>query len=195
MRQSKSQSAYLMDLVKKTIDLKVFVEREGLTTLRQEGRSCWKGKCPLHKDSDPSFGVYKMDDGVWVYHCFGCSSGGTIIDFCMELKGILNAYEAVVFIAKLEGLKCDSSLIVKASKEAQIRTDEQNNTNLAHFVASENCRRLLRLKPGDEQIMRWAAKSFSAMNKLLDDPTTRAESFRPFREEACRKMSEICKLK
>lgn len=48
-------------------------------TLRKNGK-CWKGKCPFHEDSDPSFCVYP--DGR--FHCFGCNAGGTVFDYLMQ---------------------------------------------------------------------------------------------------------------
>lgn len=43
-------------------------------TLEPVGEDQWKGLCPFHNDSDPSFWVY--DDGS--YHCFGCLAHGNI---------------------------------------------------------------------------------------------------------------------
>jgi DNA primase len=191
MKHNKSHSMYLIDLVKKTIDLKSFVERNGATVLKPEGNDRWKGICPLHKDGDPSFFVSKGNDGVWIYHCFGCSSGGTILDFCMELKGITNVYEAAIFAAQSEGLNCDSSLILKAAREAKIQTNKQNEVNLAHFVACENCRRLLRVCNNDKRILSWIAQSFQSMNELLDKQSVQADDFRMFREIASNKINMI----
>lgn len=37
--------------------------------------------CPLHDDTDPSFGLinHRFLSGVKIYHCFGCGASGTII--------------------------------------------------------------------------------------------------------------------
>lgn len=37
--------------------------------------------CPLHDDTDPSFGLinHRFYSGVKIYHCFGCGASGTII--------------------------------------------------------------------------------------------------------------------
>jgi hypothetical protein len=187
------KAAFLLDIIKKTIDLKVFIEREGPTTLRPEGTNAWNGLCPLHKDGDPSFWVRRKDDGLWIYHCFGCNSGGTIVDFCLERYGLLNVYEAALFAAEKEGVKCDATLIAKAIQEAKVQTDAQKEMNLAHFVACESCRRLIRMVPDDETML-WAAKTFVKMNKLINDPNTKAEAFNNIREEACHKMELVCKL-
>jgi hypothetical protein len=47
--------------------------------LQREGMNHWKGCCPFHDDSDPSFAVYA--DGR--FHCFGCDADGTVFDFVM----------------------------------------------------------------------------------------------------------------
>jgi hypothetical protein len=194
IRKNKSHGVFLMDVLKKTIDLKAFIEREGPTTLRQTGMNVWLGLCPLHKDGDPSFWVRKWEEDVWTYHCFGCNSSGTIIDFCMERYGIINSYEAAVFAAEKEGIKCDASLIIRAAKEAKIKTDSQKTINLSHFVACENLRRLLRMCNGEEETMTWVAKSFSKMNKLLDDKNVNPEEFDKFREESYNRMHRMYKL-
>lgn len=43
--------------------------------------------CPLpdHKDTDPSFKVYGGDKG---WHCYGCTRGGSVIDYVMYRDGI-----------------------------------------------------------------------------------------------------------
>ncbi len=43
--------------------------------LEPAGEDQWKGLCPFHNDSSPSFWVY--DDGT--YHCFGCLAHGSIL--------------------------------------------------------------------------------------------------------------------
>ena len=185
------QSRFLFDVVKRSIDLKGFVEREGNATLSQSGMNCWKGICPLHKDSKPSFTVTLHEDGVWVYHCFGCNSGGTVIDFCMELACIANPHEAAVYAAKREGIKCDESLITRAMREARITVDGQREIDVLHFVVCENCRMLLRMCGGDEDTMGWVASAYKAMDKLFDDPKATRDSFEAFRAESCRRLAAL----
>lgn len=195
MRTSRNQASYLFDVVKRTIDLKGFVERECGSTLAADGQNRWKSICPLHKDSKASFSVRLKESGIWVYNCFGCNSGGTIVDFCMVLHSIPTSYEAAVFAAQKEGIKCDENLISMAIREANVREDEQRETDIAHFIACQNCRRLLRTCKGDEEMFAWVALTYKAMNKLLDDPKTIKTSFDGFRVESCRRLSELAKRK
>ncbi len=40
-----------------------------------------KGLCPFHAEKDPSFTV---NEGKQFFHCFGCGSHGSVIDFVMR---------------------------------------------------------------------------------------------------------------
>lgn len=41
--------------------------------------------CPFHQDDRPSFKAYS---GAGGWHCYGCNTGGSVIDFVMRLFGI-----------------------------------------------------------------------------------------------------------
>ena len=189
----RGQGKYLINVVKKAIDLKGFVEREGAATLAPSGRDSWSGLCPLHKDGNPSFTVRRNSDGVWLFHCFGCNAGGTVIDFCMELKGFSNPHEAALYAANSEGIKFDETLIARARRDSKVTSDEQRSTDLAHFVVCENCRRLLRGCGGDEGTMSWVASAYKAMDKMLDDPSTTGASFEPLMAESRRRLAELAR--
>ena len=94
-------------------------------------------------------------------------------------------------LLKKEGIKCDASLVIKAAKEARIKTDSQKTINLSHFVACENLRRLLRMCNRDKETMLWVSKAFSRMNDLLDDPNVNPTEFDKFREESFIRMQKI----
>jgi hypothetical protein len=51
-------------------------------TLKREGKY-WKGCCPFHDDSNPSFTVY--DNG---FHCFACGARGSVFDYVMKAERI-----------------------------------------------------------------------------------------------------------
>ena len=61
--------------------------------LKKAGRN-FKGLCPFHNEKTPSFMV---SPDRQVFHCFGCSKGGSVIDFVME-------YEHMEFPEALEEL-------------------------------------------------------------------------------------------
>ncbi len=45
----------------------------------------WKGNCPFHNDSSPSFTIYNSDRR---FQCFGCDAQGDVIDFTMRAYGV-----------------------------------------------------------------------------------------------------------
>lgn len=55
--------------------------------LTQESNE-WKGPCPFHADTDPSFTIYERD-GEQKFKCFGCNASGDVFDFYMRWKGVL----------------------------------------------------------------------------------------------------------
>jgi DNA primase len=50
------------------------------TDLKEENGELW-GVCPLHNENTPSFCV---NEDKQTFYCFGCNSGGTLINFIME---------------------------------------------------------------------------------------------------------------
>ena len=50
----------------------------------------YKGLCPFHEDTNPSFTVYPEGTGRQQkphFHCFGCEAHGDVYDFVMRLNG------------------------------------------------------------------------------------------------------------
>jgi len=61
----------------------------------------WQGKCPFHKDTNPSFTVYKD-----TFYCFGCQETGDVIKFIeliekMDFKGAIEKLEDLTGIKYL----------------------------------------------------------------------------------------------
>lgn len=67
------------DEVKRRCDLFFWAAKLGVR-LFDAGRDTKKGVCPFHPDTDPSMYISRQR-GVFVWYCFGCGAGGTIIDF------------------------------------------------------------------------------------------------------------------
>ena len=71
-------------------DLPQIIHAKGINVITNvKGYTC---RCPFHDDNTPSLHVNKKD-GIWVWHCFGCDAGGTVIDFIMKYDS-LNFQEA-----------------------------------------------------------------------------------------------------
>jgi DNA primase len=75
----------------------------GYVPLKKAGRY-YKGLCPFHSERTPSFHVNQERQ---TYHCFGCGTGGTAINFVMVTEK-LEFPEAVRFLAKRLGITVES---------------------------------------------------------------------------------------
>ncbi|MBF0429287.1 MAG: hypothetical protein HQL94_10220, partial [Magnetococcales bacterium] len=53
-------------------------------TLKPSGRE-FEGLCPFHNEKTPSF---KVDPKKRAWNCFGCGTGGSVIDFVMKIDGL-----------------------------------------------------------------------------------------------------------
>ncbi len=70
----------------KRLHLPTLMNQRGIH-LKQNGNGSWEGLCPFHNDTNPSL---KLDrkSGMWLWHCFGCDAGGTVIDFVMKMDNL-----------------------------------------------------------------------------------------------------------
>lgn len=66
----------------------------GYVSLKQRGHS-FVGLCPFHNEKTPSFFVNSDEQ---LYHCFGCSAGGNVYSFVMQMEN-LGFVDAVKFLA------------------------------------------------------------------------------------------------
>lgn len=74
------------DGIRRSIAISDMAARYGVA-LKQDGRE-FKGCCPFHEESTPSFTVYPAKKGGQLFFCFGCGAAGDVIDFVMHLKGV-----------------------------------------------------------------------------------------------------------
>jgi hypothetical protein len=68
----------LADQVKAATDIRQVIDAH--VKLQHKG-DVWKGLCPFHEETDPSFTVYADH-----FYCFGCGVGGDVFNFLMKLQ-------------------------------------------------------------------------------------------------------------
>jgi len=69
------------------------------TVLSKHGNS-YKGLCPFHSEKTPSFTI---SEDKQLYYCFGCSSGGTTLNFIMQIENF-DFVNAVKYLAEKSGM-------------------------------------------------------------------------------------------
>jgi len=157
---------WLFEYVKREINLGSFLENElGCNLIWAEQDISGKCVCPLpnHRDKAPSFTVTRLEDGQWVYNCFGCSSGGTIIDFCKEYYGH-GPIETLKFLCKKFDIKEGSGVLrFDFPKKVHYR----KKIECAHIVIANQCRMLLR--KDQKKHSKFVASVYRKLNKILDD--------------------------
>ncbi len=110
----------VVEELKNKIDLVKFIGQ--YTQLKKSGR-IHQGICVLHPDSDtPSLTVYPDTQS---YYCFGCKSGGSIIEF-VKAHYNYDFYEALNFLAQYAGidLQVEDTPQAKARRE-RIKSNER----------------------------------------------------------------------
>ena len=56
----------------------------GYVTLKRNG-SDFVGLCPFHREKTPSFHI---SSDKQLFYCFGCGTGGNVIDFIMKIENL-----------------------------------------------------------------------------------------------------------
>jgi len=160
---------HLIDHLLKTIDLADFIEKETDIKLKwSKGNNCAKSLCPFpdHRDSKASFFIKKMENDIFLFHCFGCSRKGNIIHFCMDYFGLRNKYEAILFLCKKFKIENKDDIILASLKNVTKRVDMQRKIESANIVTSNQCRILLRRDFNKHKD--WVASAYKKLNESLE---------------------------
>lgn len=59
------------------------------------GTDRYRGFCPFHEETKPSFTVYADTQS---FYCYGCGKGGDVIDFLMRAES--NSFKEIIDILK-----------------------------------------------------------------------------------------------
>ncbi len=118
-------------------------------SLRRAGSS-YRGLCPFHDDSTPSFYV---SPSRGICKCFACGEGGDVVQFVMKIEQ-LNYHEALKFLAGMYGIVVEEREMTDEEKKTQseresmfavnqwaggyfhdtlVNTDEGKSIGLAYF--------------------------------------------------------------
>ncbi|MCK9525089.1 MAG: CHC2 zinc finger domain-containing protein, partial [Limnochordia bacterium] len=97
--------------VKSSVDIVEVIGRR--VELKQSGQN-YTGLCPFHSEKTPSFSVNAERQ---FYHCFGCQTGGNVINFLMETEH-LSFPEAVTKLAEEKGIAVPAVSVQEQQKEA-----------------------------------------------------------------------------
>ncbi len=76
-------SSPIIELIREKLDI-VEIVREYVPSLRRAGRN-YKANCPFHNEKTPSFTV---NPDKKIFFCFGCSAGGDVFKFVMDIEGL-----------------------------------------------------------------------------------------------------------
>lgn len=89
----------------------------GYVSLKRNG-SDYVGLCPFHREKTPSFHI---SSDKQLFYCFGCGSGGNIIDFIMKIEN-LDFVDTIKFLAERAGITLEEEVY---SPEIQKRHDRR----------------------------------------------------------------------
>lgn len=153
-----NRGVHLPSFIEKLTSISIKMRRETESALMN---------CPFswHDDHNASFRIKQMDDGAWVYYCFGCKAKGMAVRFFMEYTGEEDKEKAVNAIRtrfKIESLG-DPSLYRVVNR----RIDKKRSLETSHILVASQCRMLL--KANLAQNKKWVENAYRQLNKALDE--------------------------
>ena len=90
-------------------------------------------KCIVHNDNNPSAGIFKANDGAYMYNCFGCGFKGNIIHIIQMLTR-LKTYQVLDLIKEIYNIEIvktdwqkEQVRILKTNREMLLNGDLQNH--------------------------------------------------------------------
>lgn len=144
--------------IRETVDIIKFLESRGVAA--NKAGTSWVALCPIHSERSPSFHIKPAENR---YHCFGCGSGGDIINLVQELDQLSfsGAVEELADYAGITIQKAEEDEEFKKLKRLYALTETASQWFRSNFTslpdehpAKENLgeRKLLQLADEDESI-------------------------------------------
>jgi DNA primase len=89
-----------VEQLKSSVDIVKTIQGYGVKLKRTGSTGRYLGLCPFHTEKTPSFNV---NAAMQRFKCFGCSLGGDVLSFVMELERI-SFFEALKLLAETNGI-------------------------------------------------------------------------------------------
>ena len=115
-----------IELIRTTADIVDVIS--SYIELKKKGRNFF-GLCPFHGEKTPSFSVNQERQ---IYKCFGCGTGGGVINFIMEIE-TLNFIDAVEKLAQRYNIKIESTKADIRSRNLKDQLIEINKISAEYY--------------------------------------------------------------
>jgi hypothetical protein len=166
--------SYDLDVIKSL--LPDYLQRIGIAIAKQTDTHL-ECCCPLHADTKPSF-TADLINGVWLWKCWPCDVGGTVIDLHADKEGISRSgREAIEGAAEVLGIRDDGELPqpmtesqrrAKADAEARQADERREKEKVARITEDLTHRRKSILEPYLSDS--WRADFWDTSPVTLDSP-------------------------
>lgn len=156
-----------VEKIKASLNLSKVVEAYNVK-LQHDGGTKFKGLCPFHHESTPSF---NLDDAKGVYHCFGCGEGGDIISFVQKMEN-LSFNETIKYIFEKFKLGPVPNLNVDPTREKVLVLNEKIAAYYQKVLFSPKAEKVLLYLTRTRQLSLETIKTFGIGFAPREDNTT-----------------------
>ena len=105
-----------IERIKREVSLLRLVEKQGYQ-LKKQGKD-YALSCPFHKGDDTPSLIISPNSNL--YHCFGCDTAGSVIDWVMQTQGISFRHAAELLLKDIPALAAVGSKPVKRTRKQQL---------------------------------------------------------------------------